>query len=152
MSAKEYQEMIRKAQKKEKGPKYHNKYVYVYEDGLISGCKTLKKHGSIIRTYQSKKECNRHYTLMMLERGGRISNLRWQVPMLLQEGFVDSEGKKVQPIYYDADFTYTENGRDIVEDVKGTDKRTGKPRTTEAFRLKWKLLKGRYPDKTFRIY
>ena len=72
--------------------------------------------------------------------------------MLLHEGFVDGEGKKVRPIYYKADFTYTQDGREIVEDVKGIDRATGKIRSTEAFQLKWKLLRARYPEKVFRIY
>jgi len=33
-----------------------------------------------------------------------------------------NEGKKHQAITYHADFTYTENGREVVEDVKGFSK------------------------------
>lgn len=148
MSAKEYQEMLRKTAKK---PKYHNRFVYVYEDGFVSNCKTLANHGPILRRYDSEKEYARHKELELLARGGRISNLRRQVPILLQEAFMDSAGKKVQAISYTADFTYNEGGEEVVEDVKGVNK-YGKVQTTEAFRLKWKMLKAKYPEKKFRIY
>lgn len=151
MSAKEYQEMLRKESAKKK-PKHHNKFVYIYADGLASDSKSLTGHGEIVCHYDSRKEYARHKELQLLERGGRISDLRWQVPMLIQEGLTRQDGKKVRPIYYTADFTYTEGSQEIVEDVKGIDKYTGRPQTTEAFRLKWKLLAARYPNKVFRIF
>jgi len=151
MTAKEYQDMLVKEAGKKK-QKYHNKYVYVYEDGFVSNCKTLCGHGQIIENYASEKEYARYKELLLLQRSGRISNLQKQVPILLMEGFKDSTGKKIQPIYYVADFSYTEDGEDIIEDVKGVDKKTGKQQTTKVFLLKWKLLKAKYPNKTFRIY
>lgn len=151
MSAKEYQEMLRKESAKKK-TKHHNKFVYIYADGLASDSKTLTGHGKVICHYDSQKEFARHKELQLLERGGQISDLRWQVPILIQDGFTRQDGKKVRPIYYTADFTYTESGQEIVEDVKGIDRKTGRPQTTEAFRLKWKLLMALYPDKVFRIY
>lgn len=150
MSAKEYQEMLCQTAKKRK-PKYSNRFVYIYGDGFVSNCKTLATHGPIERRYDSEKEYVRHKELELLERGGRISGLRWQVPILLQDAFRDSAGNKIQAIYYIADFTYDEGGQEVVEDVKGINK-YGRIQTTEAFRLKWKLLKAKYPDKEFRIY
>lgn len=152
MTAKEYQELLRQQAMKKPGNKHHNKIVYIYADGLVSEYKGLSGHGDIVRRYDSKKEYNRHKELELLERSGKISNLRWQVPILLQDGVTDAAGKKIRPIFYTADFTYVENGMDIVEDVKGIDRIDGKPRTTEAFRLKWKLLAARYPDRIFRIF
>ena len=149
MSAKEYQEMLKK---QPKGHKHHNRFVYVYEDGFVAEQKDLTRHGKVIRKYDSKKEYARHKQLELMERAGLISDLKWQVPMLIREGFKDRDGKTVRPIYYNADFTYTQNGQEIVEDVKGIDKQTGRPMETEAFRLKWKLLRGRYPNKSFRIF
>ena len=151
MSAKEYREM-QGSPKKKKGSKHHNRFVYIYKDGFVAEVKDLTGHGAVVRKYDSKKEYARHKELELLERGGVISDLKWQVPMLINEGFVDGEGKKVRPIYYNADFTYTQDGKEVVEDVKGIDRVTGRPRTTEAFQLKWKLLRGRYPDKIFRIF
>ena len=104
MSAKEYQEMLRKENAK-KPPKHHNKFVYIYADGLVSDSKSLTGHGEVVCRYDSRKEYARHKELQLLERGGRISDLRWQVPMLIQEGLTRQDGKKVRPIYYTADFT-----------------------------------------------
>ena len=64
--------------------------------------------------FDSKKELARYKELELLERAGEISNLRRQVEFELipkQPG----ERKAV----YTADFVYTENGKEIVEDVKG---------------------------------
>lgn len=149
MTAEEYRQMINS---KPKGSKHHNRFVYVYEDGFVSESKELVNHGSIIRKYDSKKEYCRHKELLLLERAGKICDLKWQVPMLIKEGFRDSSGKRIRPIYYNADFTYVQDGQEVVEDVKGVDRDIGRPRETEAFRLKWKLLRGRYPNKVFRIY
>lgn len=144
--------MLQKEQARAKGAKHHNKFVYIYEDDFVSDSKELTGHGSIIRKYDSWKEYARHKELLLLERAGRIKNLCWQVPILINEGFVGADGKKVRPIYYTADFTYEEEGESIVEDVKGIDRKTDRLQTTEAFRLKWKLLKSRYPQKVFRIH
>ncbi|WP_289026427.1 DUF1064 domain-containing protein [uncultured Flavonifractor sp.] len=149
MSAKEYREMN---QKKPKGSKHHNHFVYVYEDGFTAGEKDLAGHGPVIRKYDSRKEYARHRELELLERGGAISGLRWQVPMLIFDGFTDGDRKKVRPIYYKADFTYIQGGKEVVEDVKAIDRDTGRPLVTEAFSLKWKMLRARYPDKVFRIF
>ena len=65
-------------------------------------------------TFDSRKELTRYKELELLERAGEISNLRRQVEFELipkQPG----ERKAV----YTADFVYTENGKEIVEDVKG---------------------------------
>ena len=53
-----------------------------------------------------------------------------------------------------ADFKYTDakSGDTVIEDVKGKDMSTGKYLTTEAFRLKWKLLKQRYPEFVFKLF
>ncbi len=125
MSAEEYRNMN---SKKKKISKYRSRYIYVYEDGLASEQKDLTGHGAIVRKYDSKKEYARHKELELLEQGRRYF------------------------FYYNADFTYIQDDREVVEDVKGIDRYTGKIRTTEAFQLKWKLLRARYPNKSFRIF
>ena len=66
---------------------------------------------------------------------------------------VEINGKKHKAAYYRADFVYEdENGKTVVEDVKGKDRKTGKYQTTETFNLKWKLLQAKHPDKVFRLY
>ena len=77
-----------------------------------------------------------------------ITDLKRQVPLIIQEKFV-YQGKTVRPIIYCADFVYRKDGKTVVEDVKGFDKKTGKWRTTQTFELKWKLLKARYPHYDF---
>ncbi len=152
MSAAEYQAYIRQQSKKPTTSKHRNKFVYIYADGWIGETKDLKNHGKVVRIYASEKEFHRHKQLELLEKAGKISDLQWQVPLLLQAGFINAEGKKIKPIYYKADFVYKENGKTIVEDVKGIDQQTGKARTTETFRVKWKLLQGAHPEYTFRIF
>lgn len=150
MSAKEYQAMLHKQESS--SPKYHNKYVYVYEDGLVCNEKSLTGHGKVLERVDSIKEYNRGKELELLAKAGRIQNLRKQVPLVIQDTFVDKHGKNHRAATYQADFMYEQDGAVIVEDVKGIDRKTGKIRTTEAFRLKWKLLQSRYPDYEFRIY
>lgn len=151
MTAAEYQAMLR-AQRERKPNKHRNHWVYVYEDGWIGESKDLVGHGKVAAKYASRKEFARHKELQLLERCGKIKNLRAQEPILLQEAFVNGAGKKIQPIYYKADFVYEEGGKKVVEDVKGIDETTGKIRKTEAFDIKWKMLQARYPRYVFRIF
>ena len=79
-----------------------------------------------------------------MEKQGLITDLKEQVKFELipsQRGMVNgiTKGKRVikegvveQPISYYADFTYIENGEQIVEDVKGF--------RTEVYRIKKKLM------------
>ena len=134
-----------------KPPKYRNHRVYVYQDGLVCQEK-LEGHGGIVLRFDSVKEYDRWNDLLLLKRAGSISNLQRQVPLIVQEEFRDSNGKRQRSIVYRADFTYTEKGQDIVEDVKAFAKDRGKFLTTEAFNIKWKLLQRLYPQKTFRIF
>ena len=150
MTAAEYQKMLREQAGKK--TKYHNKYVYIYEDGYVSNEKDLPNHGRMTERVDSVKEYRRGCELRLLERSGTISCLQKQVPLTIEDSFQDSSGKTHRAVTYKADFVYTENGKTVVEDVKGVDKNTGKPQTTEAFRLKWKLLQSRYPERDFRIY
>lgn len=151
MTVKEYRELLRKNEGKRQ-TKYHNRYVYVYADGMVSNEKGLSGHGEIVEKYDGQKEYRRKKELELMERAGKISGLCCQVSLLIREGFRDAEGKKQRAITYRADFTYVLDGKYIVEDVKGIDRKTGRPRTTEAFRLKWKLLKEKYPNYVFKIY
>ena len=148
MSAKEYQEMLRR----KKPSKYLNEKVYVYEDGFVSDSPKLTAHGNIIEKYDSRKEYARSRELLLLKRAGKISGLKRQAELVVQEAFTTPDGKKHRTIVYKADFMYERDGEKIVEDVKGQDDETGKYKMTEAFRLKWKLLQAKYPDFKFEIY
>lgn len=92
----------------------------------------------------SGKEERRFKELKMLEKAGVIKDLRRQVrfeliPTLRKDGkCLRDEHRKIRGkvTKYVADFVYTENGQQVVEDVKGF--------KTEIYRLKYKLMYWRY--------
>lgn len=69
--------------------------------------------------FDSKKEYLRYLDLKTLERGGVIADLRLQVKHTLIPPQRDENGKYIHPVYYYADFEYIEDGKMVVEDVKG---------------------------------
>ena len=69
--------------------------------------------------YASKKESKRAQELAIMAAGGLISNLREQVPYTLIESQRNAFGKAERPCKYIADFVYTQDGKEVVEDVKG---------------------------------
>lgn len=75
--------------------KYHNEPTMVGDERL-----------------DSKREARRYEALKLLERAGEISNLKRQVRFRLEVN-----GHLI--CNYVADFTYTEGGDFVVEDVKG---------------------------------
>ena len=97
-------------------------------------------------TFDSKKEANRYCELKMLERCGVISNLELQKEYELipaQYEFYSRYGKNGNRLKdgkrclersctYKADFVYIENGKTVVEDVKGF--------KTEEYKIKKKLM------------
>ena len=96
--------------------KYHSKKIIV--DG---------------ETFDSKKEYRRYREPLQMEKAGLISDLQRQVKFLLiptqyehfkrygKNGKELTPGKRVveKECAYYADFVYTENGKDVVEDTKG---------------------------------
>lgn len=81
-------------------------------------------------TYDSQKEANRHGVLKLMERSGKIQNLERQVKFVLipAQYEPDTVGKRgavkrgkllERECSYIADFVYTENGKQVVEDSKG---------------------------------
>ena len=79
--------------------------------------------------FDSKAEAARYNTLKLLERNGDISTL-----MVHPVYPLEVNGQKIGK--YIADFVYWENGREVVEDVKGV--------KTPTYRLKAKLVKAIY--------
>lgn len=92
--------------------------------------------------FDSLQESKRYKELKLLLRAGQISNLELQPHFLLQDSF-KKNGKTYRKIEYIADFKYIENGKTIVEDVKGIQ--------TDVFKLKHKLFEKKYPDLELRI-
>lgn len=78
--------------------------------------KVVTPHG----TFDSRREYRRYQELLLLQRAGKISELRRQVKYELLPS-QRLNGKCVErPLYYIADFVYTkDNGEVVVEDVKG---------------------------------
>ena len=106
--------------------KYHNKKTTI--DGI---------------TFDSKAEAKRYVELKLLLRAKKITNLQLQPKYELQPKYKNNKGQTIRAITYKADFSYIENGKKIVEDVKGVE--------TKDFRLKKKLLEYKYPSIDFRL-
>ena len=94
------------------------------------------------KEFDSKREGNRYKELKLLERAGGIKNLELQPRFLLRDSF-KKNGRTFRKIEYVADFKYIENGKTIVEDVKGLQ--------TDVFKLKHKIFEKVYPDLELRI-
>jgi hypothetical protein len=79
------------------------------------------------QVFDSVKEYHRYGMLKLLERAGKISDLKRQVKYEL---IPKQEGERA--CSYVADFTYYENGKLVVEDCKGF--------RTDAYKIKKKLM------------
>lgn len=78
-------------------------------------------------THDSRKEANRWCELKLLERAGKIRLLQRQVKFEL---IPKQEGER--EVVYVADFTYIEDDKFVVEDVKG--------KRTKEYIIKRKLM------------
>lgn len=74
--------------------------------------------------FDSRKEALRYEYLLHLLRCGVISDLRLQPQFTLQESYLTETGERVRAIRYTADFSYIQDGKKIVEDVKSSATRT----------------------------
>ena len=81
--------------------------------------------------FDSKAEARRYTELKLLEKAGEITDLKLQPRFILQHSF-KHKGKTIRAITYMADFQYSENGKEIVEDVKGVE--------TAVFKIKKKMF------------
>lgn len=81
--------------------------------------------------FDSIKEAKRFKELVLLERAGVIQRLQRQVKYEL----IPKCGKE-RACFYIADFVYIEDGKTIVEDVKGY--------RTQVYKLKKKLMNWKY--------
>lgn len=95
--------------------KYHAKPAYRNENG-----KTVR--------YASHKEARRRDELLLLQRAGKITDLRMQVRYVLIPAQRDAKGKLIErQVAYVADFVYKDNrGVEIVEDTKSPPTRAKK--------------------------
>lgn len=89
------------------------------------------------QVFDSKKEANRYQELLLLEKAGVIKNLSRQVKFVLIPSQRDENGKVIErECSYKADFKYEEDGKAVVEDVKGF--------RTKEYIIKRKLLLWQY--------
>ena len=68
--------------------------------------------------FDSMKEKNYYIKLKLLEKAGKIKNLKLQVKFELQPSF-KFKGKTIRAINYLADFTYYEENKLVIVDTKG---------------------------------
>ena len=103
----------------------------MYKKGRKYGNRKVQIDGY---TFDSVKEGNRYIELSYLLAAGEIKDLELQKQYELQPAFRDANGKMVKPIYYKADFVYTDNetGKTVIEDVKGF--------KTEGYKIKKKMM------------
>ena len=87
--------------------------------------------------FDSKAEAERYRELKLMEQAGIITDLQLQPKFPLIPTF-RKNGQTFRGITYIADFAYTENGRKVVEDVKGF--------KTAVYKLKRKLFEYTYQD------
>lgn len=99
-------------------------------------------HGHL---HDSKKEAKRCNELQVLEASGNIRSLECSVKFELvpaQYKVINGKSKCLErAVNYIADFTYYEDGRFVVEDVKGYRGNTG---AYNVFKLKRKLMLYKY--------
>ena len=117
---------------------------------MMANCRS-KYHSRKItsdgETFDSVKEYQRWCELKLLERAGKITDLKRQVPFELipaqyepLERYSEKTGKRLkdgkrcieQSVVYNADFVYLQNGEQVVEDTKGM--------RTEKYIIKRKLM------------
>ena len=82
--------------------------------------------------FDSKHEGNRYQELLLMQRAGKIKDLRLQVKFELIPAQRTATGKYVPPVTYTADFVYERNGQFVAEDAKGF--------KTDVYKLKKKLM------------
>lgn len=81
------------------------------------GAKKVVVDGEV---FDSKKEYYRWCDLRLLERAGKISDLKRQVKYVLISAQRDESGKLIErEVSYIADFEYIQDGEKVVEDTKG---------------------------------
>ena len=68
--------------------------------------------------FDSMKEKNYYIKLKLLEKAGKIKDLKLQVKFELQPSF-KFKGKTIRAINYLADFTYYEENKLVIVDTKG---------------------------------
>lgn len=113
------------------------------------------------QVFDSKKEYQRYLFLKRAEEDGLIENLRCQVqfelePAVLEEYEVELKTKTVtrtrvaqRAMHYTCDFCYDKDGKQVVEDVKGSEMQA---KRDTAYQLRKKLLFARFRIRVKEVY
>lgn len=88
--------------------------------------------------FDSQKEARRYDELMVMLRGGIITDLRLQPQFTLQESYLTECGERIRAIRYTADFSYRFGGKLVVEDVKSA------PTRTKEYMRNRKMMRSRF--------
>lgn len=91
-------------------------------------------------TFDSSGEARAFALLKLWEQAGVIQNLERQVRYVLMASWHDGS-KTIRAMEYWPDFRFIRDGRTVVVDFKGM--------KTEAYKLKAKLFRARYPEIVF---
>lgn len=92
-------------------------------------------------TFDSAGEARAGLLLMLWEKVGAIQSLERQPRYVLMDGYTDDAGRKVRSMEYVPDFRFIRDNKIVVVDFKGM--------RTEAYKLKAKLFRQRYPYLVF---
>ena len=92
-------------------------------------------------TFDSAGEARAFALLNLWEKAGSIQNLERQPRYTLMDTYVDAGGRKVRSMEYVPDFRFIRDNKIVVVDFKGM--------KTEAYKLKAKLFRHRYPELVF---
>lgn len=125
-------------------PKYQKQAEQKLAGGKETPLPTKSKYNAVKETvgnlkFDSKKERQRFDELMLMLKSGEIRNLKLQHEFTLQGGFTTTDGEKIRPIKYIADFTYWRGNVFVIEDTKGY--------RTDIYKQKKKMMM----DKGWRI-
>jgi hypothetical protein len=93
--------------------------------------------------FDSAAESRAYSKLRWAELLGIISDLELQPRYVLQEGF-SASGKRVRAITYRGDFRFIREGKTVVVEVKGFE--------TEAWKIREKLFRAKYPDIVLEVW
>lgn len=118
---------------------YLNKETYEKLVGKSIDIKTNKYHNNKIEydgiLFDSKKEMSYWIKFKLMEKSGKISDLKRQVKFILQPSY-EFNGKTIRQISYIADFTYIQDKQMHIIDAKGV--------KTEVYKLKKKMFEYKY--------
>lgn len=97
-------------------------------------------------SHSSRKEAARCNDLHLLQRAGKIIGLKVEPRFYFSVAGRDVKMRNGQVARYTADFTYVENGKQIVEEVKASN-----GFVKEAAALRMALFRASWPDIELRV-